>query len=64
MAVEKRKAKKSLGRLYDKGFEAGVRMALSIAVNHFNCPENVREGVFKYIEIENNENNHENNNNR
>lgn len=47
----KRAIAKSLENQRDKGFNAGVKMALSIAVNHFNIPDHVRTGVLKKMNV-------------
>lgn len=47
----KRAIAKSLQDQRDKGFEKGAKMALSIAVNHFNIPKHVHDGILKKMNL-------------
>lgn len=49
MDNKKTTIRKSLKVAYDKGYEAGIRQAMSIVVNHFNCEEFIRQGVLKMM---------------
>ncbi len=43
--------KKSLNETYQKAYDRGIIDAMSTAVNIYNCPEYIREGVFKSFKI-------------
>ena len=42
---------KSLENQRDTGFNKGAKMALSIAVNTYNVPEYIREGILEAMKI-------------
>jgi len=53
--TRKQKYYDALKKIGESQWNAGVRYALSVAVNHYNVPESVREGIMQLIELEKNE---------
>jgi len=53
--TRKQKYYESLNKVSESAWMKGVQYALSVAVNHYNVPESVREGIMQLIEIEKNE---------